>query len=96
MGMETLEIEILQRGEEQVHHLRIIKMKGVLIVMSLEEIPIEQSHAVLRLEALGKAFQLRRGIRQMLENIQTGQAVKYFWQLSGLKIPQAGELVAEA
>ena len=94
--METLEVEILQRGEEQVHHCRIIEMEGVLVVMPLEEIPVQQSHTAFSVEALGKAFQLRRRIRQVLENIQAGQAVKYFWQLSSLKIPQAGELVTEA
>ena len=56
-GVEHLEETGLQGAEEGIHQGRIIKMEGIFAVMSLEEIPVEESGGARRHGGM-KALQL--------------------------------------
>lgn len=92
--MKHLKKLSLQGAKETIDERWLIEMKGIFIVVPFEEIPIQKCNSV-RGHPLVKLTQLRRWIRQMLQNIQTDHSVKT--HITGAaKIPMHGELVAES
>ena len=73
--MEDLKESTLQGLEELLHKPWIIEMKGVLPMIPLEEIPIQQGqrtwlHPAVEVEELGGR------VRQVFQNIQANHCVE--------------------
>ena len=92
--MKYLKKLTLQGSKETIDKGWLIEVKGIFTVMTFEEIPIQERNG-LRGHPSMELTQLRRWIRQMLQNIQTDHSVKT--HITGAaKIPMHGELVAES
>ena len=61
--MKHLQEMLLKGAEETLHKCRVIEMEGILPLMPLEEIPVQQSGSVLRqqpMEFLGRSSCMQR------------------------------------